>query len=101
PNALHTTLHLCGPDGYHRGEGDTSIVTGMTEDFHRYGVLVEEEFIRFDYDGVELRRVRMHAEAKVPLYLIVDLALGRGWPIDGTPNPSHLLVDYVRAYARK
>ncbi len=30
---------------------------------------------------------------------MVDLALGSGWPIDKTPNPSVFLVDYVRAYA--
>jgi len=29
----------------------------------------------------------------------VDLALGGGWPIDGTPNPSYMYVDYVRAYS--
>jgi hypothetical protein len=30
----------------------------------------------------------------------VDLALGSGWPIDQTPNPSFLYVDYVRAYSK-
>lgn len=101
PNALHTTVHLWGPGDFHWAEGDTSIVTGMTDDFHTYGVLVEEDFIRFYFDGVELRRARTPKEARVPLYLMVDLALGGGWPIDRTPNPSHLLVDYVRVYARK
>jgi hypothetical protein len=101
PNALHTTLHLWGPGDFHRGEGDTSLVTGMTDDFHTYGVLVEEDFTTFYFDRSELRKERTPKEAKVPLYLMVDLALGGGWPIDRTPNPSHLLVDYVRAYAKK
>jgi hypothetical protein len=101
PNALHTTLHLWGPGKFHWAEGDTSVVTGMTDGFHRYGVMVEDDFIRFYFDGVELRRARTPREAKVPLYLMVDLALGGGWPIDRTPNPSHMLVDYVRAYAKK
>jgi beta-glucanase (GH16 family) len=101
PNSLHTTLHLWGPGDFHWAEGDTSIVTGMTDDFHTYGVLVEEDFITFYFDGVQLRRDRTPKEAKVPLYLMVDLALGGGWPIDRTPNPSHLLVDYVRAYSKK
>lgn len=101
PNALHTTLHLWGPGGYHRAVGDTSIVAGMTEDFHTYGVLVEDDFITFYFDGVELRKDKTPEEAKVPLYLMVDLALGGGWPIDKTPNPSHLLVDHLRAYAKR
>jgi hypothetical protein len=101
PNALHTTLHLWGPGYFHWAEGDTSIVTGMTDDFHTYGVLVEEDFITFFFDGVELRKDKTPEGAKVPLYLMVDLALGGGWPIDRTPDPSHLLVDYVRAYAKK
>ncbi|MDR3618595.1 MAG: glycoside hydrolase family 16 protein [Paludisphaera borealis] len=101
PNALHTTLHLWGPGSFHWAEGDTSIVTGMTDDFHTYGVLVEEDFITFYFDGAELRKDKTPKEAKVPLYLMVDLALGGGWPIDRTPNPSYLLVDHVRVYARK
>jgi hypothetical protein len=101
PNALHTTLHLWGPGSVHSGEGDTSIVTGMTDDFHRYGVMVQEDFITFYFDGVELRKDKTPKEAKVPLYLMLDLALGGGWPIDRTPNPSSMLVDYVRAYAKK
>jgi hypothetical protein len=101
PNALHTTLHLWGPGDFHWAEGDTSVVTGMTDDFHTYGVLVEEDFITFFFDGVELRKDKTPKDAKVPLYLMVDLALGGGWPIDRTPDPSHMLVDYVRAYAKR
>ncbi len=101
PNALHTTLHLWGPGDFHWGEGDTSLVTGMTDDFHTYGALVEEDFTTFYFDRAELRKERTPREAKVPLYLMVDLALGGGWPIDRTPDPSRMLVDYVRAYAKK
>jgi hypothetical protein len=33
--------------------------------------------------------------------LLVNLALGSGWPIDKTPSPSYMYIDYVRAYAKK
>ncbi len=101
PNALHTTLHLWGPGNFHWARGETHIVGGMTDDFHTYGVSVEDDFLTFYFDGVELRKDPTPKEARVPLYLMVDLALGGGWPIDRTPNPSVMLVDYVRAYARK
>ena len=100
PTALHTTVHLWYADGKHWADGRPSIVQGMTDDFHTYGVMVTEADMIFYYDGVELRRVKTPEEAKVPLYLLVNLALGSGWPIDKTPNPSFMYVDYTRAYAR-
>jgi hypothetical protein len=100
PNALHTTVHLWHPDGKHWADGSPSVVQGMTDDYHTYGVLVTAEDIAFYFDGVELRRVRTPDEAKVPLYVLVDLALGGGWPIDKTPNPSFLYVDYIRVYSK-
>jgi hypothetical protein len=101
PNALHTTLHLWGPGQQHTADAKQFVVPGMTDDFHRYGVMVEAEDITFYFDGVELRRCKTPAPARVPLYLLVNLALGSGWPIDKTPTPSFLQVDYVRAYAKE
>lgn len=100
PYALHTTVHLWYPDGKHWAEGEPALVTGMTEGFHTYGVLITEEEIVFYYDGSELRRTKTPEEAKVPVYLLVNLAMGGGWPIDATPDPSVMEVDYVRAYSR-
>jgi len=100
PNALHTNLHLWYPDKRHTADGDVSIVQGMTDDFHTYGVLVDEQHITFYYDRVQLRQIDTPDEAKQPMYLLVNLALGSGWPIDKTPDPSWLLVDYVRAWAK-
>ena len=73
----------------------------MTEDFHDYGVLVEEDFITFYFDQSEIRKVPTPKESRVPLYLMVDLALGGGWPTDQTPDPSSMQVDHVRVFARK
>lgn len=100
PNALHTNVHLWYPDKKHKGDGKAFIVSGMADDFHRYGVRVDADFITFYFDGVELRRVKTPEEAKVPLYLLVNLALGGGWPVDKTPDPSFMYIDYVRAYAK-
>lgn len=100
-NVLHTTVHLWGPNKFHTGEGDHFIVPGMTEDFHTYGAMVDEKEIIVYYDGVELRRWKTPEQAKVPMYIMVDLALGGGWPINKTPNPSYMYVDYVRVYAKQ
>ena len=69
----------------------------MTTGFHTYGALINADYIHFYFDGVELWKTPTPPEATEPLCVMVDLALGGGWPIDQTPNPSHLLVDYIHA----
>jgi len=101
PNTLTTTLHTWGPGDRHWGEGDAFFVPGMSDGFHTYGARVDEKDITIYFDGVELWRRKTLPEAKVPLYLMVDLAMGGGWPIDKAINPSSMFVDYVRVYARK
>jgi len=100
PNTLCTTVHFWGPEKKHRSDARNFIVPGMTDDFHRYGVLITGQTMIFYYDGVELRRLPTPEEAKVPVYPLVNLALGSGWPIDKTPDPSVLEVDYVRIWSR-
>ena len=39
------------------------------------------------------------AELKTPLFPLVDLGLGSGFPIDKTPDPSELAVQYVHLYS--
>ncbi|MDG3005067.1 glycoside hydrolase family 16 protein [Paludisphaera mucosa] len=100
-NALHTTTHLWPPVAPHTGDGDVALVPDMTADFHTYGVMVDDAVITYYFDGVPLRTHPTPPEAKVPLYLLVDLALGGGWPVDKTPDPSIMIVDYVRVYAKE
>ncbi|HUL51476.1 MAG TPA: glycoside hydrolase family 16 protein, partial [Candidatus Nitrosotalea sp.] len=70
------------------------------EAFHNYGVMVRADFITMYFDGVELYSFKTPPEHNKPLMILLNLALGGGWPIDKTPNPSHMFVDYVRAYSR-
>jgi len=101
PNKLCTAVHLWNRDGRpSTHSGQKHLVGGMTEGFHTYGVLVTEEFITFYYDGVALRRQPTPEAGKVPLYVMVDLAMGPGWPLDKTPSPQYMYVDYVRVYAK-
>ena len=52
------------------------------------------------FDGIEVWKVKTPPEHNKPLMVLLNLALGSGWPIDKTPNPSIMEVDYVRAYAK-
>ena len=96
----HQVVHVWNADGSgFSGKGNSSTLQGMTTSFHTYGALINPDYIHFYFDGVELWKTPTPAEAKEPLYVMVDLALGGGWPFDKTPNPSCLYVDYIRVYA--
>ncbi len=101
PNAICSTMHLWPANGKHTGQGDFVTAPGLTEGFHDYGVLVEEDLVTWYFDGAAVQKQTTPEEAKVPLYMIVNLAMGGGWPIDKAISPSYMYVDYVRAYARR
>jgi beta-glucanase (GH16 family) len=103
PRALFTTIHWWPPKGKgeHRAVGSHCEVADMSADFHTYGLLWTEQVLIFYFDRQEVWRQPTPPEARTPMYLLVNLALGSGWPITNTPNPSTMLVDYVRAYATK
>jgi len=100
PDQLHTVLHWWFPDQSHGSVGNQFTVEDMSGDFHTYGFLWDKDKMVWYFDGVELWRQPTPPESKTPLYLLINLALGPGWPIDQTPNPSLMLVDYVRVYAK-
>lgn len=70
----------------------------LTQEFHNYGVRVDKAQITYFLDGREVGRQATPPEVDTPLYPLVNLALGSGYPIDETPDPSKLEVDYVRVY---
>jgi hypothetical protein len=100
PYCHTSTLHLWGPNNRHSAEGEGFVVPSMTDDFHTYGAMVDEKNIIWYFDGVELWRTKTPEEAKVPLYVMLNLAMGSGWPIEKAPNPSYMYVDYVKVWAK-
>lgn len=100
PNCLTMTLHQWGPNNYHTAEADAIVVPSMTDDFHTYGAMVEPDFITWYFDGTEIFKVKTPETAKVPLYVMVNLAMGSGWPIDKAPSPSYMYVDYVKVWSK-
>ncbi|HVX75136.1 MAG TPA: glycoside hydrolase family 16 protein [Bradyrhizobium sp.] len=102
-SAYRTALHIWYKDAAKtRANGDKIDVPdgSLVQDFHTYGVDVSPQAVVFFFDGKPVWRQPAPPELDGPLYPLVDLALGSGWPIDKTPNPSVLLVDYVHVYGR-
>jgi beta-glucanase (GH16 family) len=60
--------------------------------------MVTKEWITFYLNRHEVFRIKTPKEHRRPLHVLLNLALGSGWPIDRTPDPSFMYVDYVRVY---
>ncbi|MBN1422029.1 MAG: glycoside hydrolase family 16 protein [Planctomycetes bacterium] len=94
-------LHQWGFDGVEAAhEGQRIVAFGLEEAFHTYGVMIDEDEIVFYFDGVEIHRRKTPEGVKTPLYPLVNLALGPGWPLDKTPDPSYMYVDYVKVWKK-
>jgi beta-glucanase (GH16 family) len=111
PAIVHGTIH--GP-GYSGGKGigaPYAITTGrFTDDYHVFAAEWEPNQIRFYVDD-HLYATRTPADLPArnkwvydhPFFVILDLAIGGGWPgnPDGTTVfPQTMLVDYVRVYKK-
>jgi beta-glucanase (GH16 family) len=76
------------------------VVAGaLSSDFHTYGVAVQEDRIKYFLDRKEVWSIETPRELEHPFTILIDLGLGAGWPIDKTPNPSVMEVDYVRVWS--
>jgi glycosyl hydrolase family 16/glycosyl transferase family 1 len=103
PDAYHSAVHVwnkTNPKDSRVEDHVTSVPYGsLTSGFHTFGVDVEADWITFYLDRRETWRIKTPPELTSDLMILVDLALGSGWPIDRTPNPSVMKIDYVHAFA--
>ncbi|MBN2592915.1 MAG: glycoside hydrolase family 16 protein [Sedimentisphaerales bacterium] len=101
PCSFTTTVHVWLPKP-HRSKGFTVTTKPyeVSSGFHSYGCMVDPQWITMYFDGIKVWKSKTPLEHNKPLMLLLNFALGPGWPIDKTPNPSVMEVDYVRVYAR-
>ena len=105
PGAYMTNLNLWPKSKSVSGESHQVRIDvpegSLAQAFHTYGAEIRNDVIVYYLDRHEVRRLPTPRAAKAPMSILIDLALGSGWPIDQTPNPSVLQVDYVKAFVRK
>lgn len=105
PGMYEATVHTWFRDGSERHTQVSRRIRirpgSLYEEFRAYGVEVGAEWITFYLDHVEVARLPMPENHHQPMFILLNLALGGGWPIDQTPSPSVMEVDYVRAYSRR
>jgi hypothetical protein len=85
--------------------GDGTVVQippdSATSGFNRYGVRIDHDWVTFFFNRHEVWRTPTRPEYRQPLYILANLALGSGWPIDKTPNPSFMYIKSIAAYEKR
>lgn len=104
-DGYHSVVHVwdkLDPRKSRAADHITKVPPGsLTGAFHTYGAEVAKDWITFYLDRHETWRTPTPPEMQAPSMVLVNLALGSGWPIDRTPNPSIMKVDYIHVYARQ
>ena len=104
PDTYATVWHIWMKDQSKKGLGEehfNPVRPGeLSESFHQFGVDISEDFTCFYLDRHEVWRFKTPVQYKQPFYPLVNLALGAGYPLTETPNPSYLWVDYIKIYQR-
>ncbi len=73
-------------------------VGSLYRDYNTFGAAIDAKFIRVYLNRKEVWRTPTPPRHHQPMFVLLNLAMGPGWPIDKTPNPSFMYVDYVRVW---
>lgn len=106
---ISEAVHNWAAGGAH-GEGaefyspTTPIPNGAKpwKDYHIYGCQIDPVHITWYIDGVQTNQMPTSNAAAYmtgPYYMMLDYALGGGWPIDKVVKDSTFDIDWVRVYA--
>jgi len=103
PKGFHSVEHIWerGVDRLHLDHVTDVSTHFFTTQFNTFGVLIDPERTRFYLDGEEIWDTPTPPEYQQPMYLLIDLALGGGWPTDHLASPAVMAVDYVKVFKDK
>lgn len=101
---IYQNIHF-GTSGAPQQTGPAPVtVTDASLNWHVFAVDIEPTNTTFYIDGVQTNQYTTDATTKVPMYILLDLAVGGAGSFPGPPNgatvfPCAYQVDYVRAWA--
>jgi len=70
----------------------------LSSQFNTYGVLITPTVTTVYFNRKSVWTFPTIPEFQTPMYPLVDLALGGGWPITGLQSPQVMDVRYIRVY---
>jgi len=100
-SAVHTWFFNSADDTIYHPPLHFTLVPNesLSDEFNTFGALVGPDVVKFYLNRTEVWQEKTPADLNRPLLVLVNLALGSGWPITETPNPSYMYVDYIRVYS--
>lgn len=103
PDAYHVTTHVWKKTSGNAGSDKIIKVPphSLSTQFNDFGVSIEEDWTTFFLNRTEVQRWVTLDEFKQPMYMLANLALGGGWPIDKLTSPLVMEIAHMRAYRRK
>ena len=85
-----------------RNDGKSMLILvpkgSLAESFNTYGVLIEADVTTFYLNRKPVGAIPTPPEYRQPFYVLADLALGGGWPIDKLVGDQTLDIEYIRVY---
>lgn len=102
PDEVHMTHHWLKSPEETDSHGKDWSGPDFSSDFHIFVVEWTPGYISWEIDGTERFRSTRHIP-DLPMYMLVNLAIGGTWPgapDQSTPFPAVFEVDYIRAYQR-
>jgi beta-glucanase (GH16 family) len=103
PQKLYVSWHS-SVGGKHSSETKAIDVPDTSEKFHTYSIGWTKDAIEWFFDDIEIASKPTPQDFHQPMYMLLNLAVGGGWP--GVPDvntqfPAKYTIDWVRAYGRK
>jgi len=104
PTQFSSACHVWPKDKSRRARSKlvwTHTRSPISDRWHTFGVDITPITLEFYFDRRKVQTMQCPPEHNRPLGILANLALGGGWPTDQTPNPSALMLDYIRVHAPK
>lgn len=99
----HTTEHIWKKNGQHqllRTYMSDVPADILSRQFNTFGVLIEPDQTSFYFNRREFWSTPTPPEYGQSMYILANLALGGGWPIDHLSSPQVMDIQYIRAYQK-
>lgn len=107
PHIIHGSIHGPGYSGGNPVSGSHTLINGRFDmDYHVFAIEWDEDKIDFFVDDFLYQRIKPEDVPGEwvfdhPFFIILNVAVGGnyvGFPIEQTPFPQKMIVDYVRVY---
>lgn len=72
----------------------------LSQQFNTYGVLIEPDETSFYFNRKLIWSTPTPPEYRQPMYMLVNLAIGGGWPYERLQSPQIMAVQYVRVFQK-